>query len=100
RRFYCAFGCVLGDAVLDGAALGFALALACFFFFGAVSAPDVAGGALVSYWASASDAVSTAAAGTASLVASPASQSTFRREICSLHIARKPPSQPHQTPRG
>jgi hypothetical protein len=49
--FYCAFGCVLGGAVLDGAALGFALAFAFFFFFGVVSAPGVAGGALVSCWA-------------------------------------------------
>ena len=67
--------------MLDGAALGFALALACFFFFGVVSAPDVAGGALVSCWASASDAVNTAAVGTASAVASPASKSILRREI-------------------
>jgi hypothetical protein len=37
--------------VLDGAALGFALAFAFFFFFGVVSAPGVAGGALVSCWA-------------------------------------------------
>jgi len=58
RELYCAFGCVLGGAVLDGAALGFALALACFFFFGVVSAPGVPGGALGSCWASASDAVS------------------------------------------
>ena len=67
--------------MLDGAALGFALALACFFFFGAVSAAGAAGGALVSCWVSASDAVNTAATGTASPVASPASKSTFRREI-------------------
>jgi hypothetical protein len=92
--FYCAFGCALGGAVLDGAALGFALALACFFFFGAVSALGVVGGALVSCWASASDAVSTVAAGTASPVASPASKSTFRREIRSSRIGRNPPSRP------
>src|SRR5215813_7174661 len=94
RPVYCAFGCVLGGAVLDGAALGFALALACFFFFGAVSAPGLAGGALVSCWASASDAISTAAAGTASPVASPVSKSIFRREIRSSPIGRNPPSQP------
>jgi hypothetical protein len=77
RLLYCDFGCVVEGAVLDGAALGFAFALACFFFFGAVSAPGVAGGALVSCWASTSDAVSTAAAGTASPVASPASKKYF-----------------------
>jgi hypothetical protein len=84
RPLYCAFGCVLGGAVLDGAALGFALAFAFFFFFGAVSAPAVAGGAPVSCWALASDAVSSAAAGTASLVASPASKSTFRQACRSM----------------
>ena len=36
RLLYCAFGCVLGGAVLDGAALGFALAFAFVFFFGVV----------------------------------------------------------------
>src|SRR5262249_54828934 len=100
RELYCAFGCVLGGAVLDGAALGFALALACFFFFGAASAPGRAGGALVSCWASASDAISTAAAGTASPVASPASKSIFRREIRSSRIDTNPPSQSPRTPRG
>ena len=54
RLLYCAFGCVLGGAVLDGAALGCALALVCFFFLGAVSGLGVAGGAIVSCWASAS----------------------------------------------
>jgi hypothetical protein len=44
RLLYCALGCVLGGAVLDGAALAFALAFAFFFFFGVVSAPGVAGG--------------------------------------------------------
>ena len=87
-------------AVLDGAALGFALALACFFFFGAVSAPGVAGGALVSCWASAPDAVSTAATGTASPAASPASKSTFRREIRSHALVGTLPLSPNQTPRG
>jgi hypothetical protein len=57
---------MLDGAVLDGAALSIALALACFFLFGAVSAAGAAGGALVSCWASASAAVSTAAIGTAS----------------------------------
>jgi hypothetical protein len=47
RLLYCALGCVLGGAMLDGAALAFALAFAFFFFFGVVSAPGVAGGALV-----------------------------------------------------
>ena len=98
RLLYCAFGCVLGGAVLDGAALGFALVFAFVFFFGVVVAPGVAGGAPVSCWASASDAVSSAAAGTASPVASPASKSTFRRDIRSSRIGRN--SQPHQTPRG
>jgi hypothetical protein len=55
RLLYCDFGCVVDGAVLDGAALGFAFALACFFFFGAVFAPGVAGGARVSCWASTSD---------------------------------------------
>jgi hypothetical protein len=97
---YCVFGCVLGGAVLDGAALGCALALVCFFFFGAVSAPGVTGAAIVSCWASAADAVSSAEAGTASPVASPASKSTFRREIRFSRIGKNLPSQPHQTPRG
>ena len=72
---YCAFGCVVCGAVLDGVAFFF------FFFtfsFGAACPAGVP--CSLGCWAFTSDAVNTVA-GTARLAASPTRKSTLRREI-------------------